>query len=61
MRISLEPTQDQSGHKPNCQQHRVALEHPSDDLDIHEVGELLRWAVMAYGFHPKIVKDVLGE
>ena len=54
MRIILAPTvQDK--------QHCVVIQHQSDELDIGEVAVLLRSALIAYGFHPDIVNEILPE
>lgn len=54
MKIILEPTE----HKT---QHRVIIQHQSDELDIKEVAVLIRGALVAYGFHSDNVNEILPE
>jgi len=59
MRITLEPTTDQSVWEPHCQQHKVVVETLSDDLDIHDVMENVRSALLAWGFAPKSIDEYI--
>ena len=56
MKITLEPSSEQI---PN--QQTVTLQVPRDDLSIREVAELLRGALVAYGFHPGNVDEIMPE
>lgn len=58
MKITIEPTTDQSNWpaKHCC----ISVTHPSDDLCMFEVIEdLIRPALLAWGFHPKTVAEHL--
>ena len=61
MKITLEPTTDQSHRSLDAQHLRVTVEHRSDDITIREAAELVRGALMAWGYHPDNVRGVLGE
>lgn len=54
MRIILEPTEQGN-------QHHVTIHHQRDDLNIGEVALLLSAALLAYGFSPDTVKEILPE
>lgn len=53
MKITLEPT------RPGTSQHTVVLEHPEDELDIEGVMQLISEALMAYGYMPETVREML--
>ena len=57
MRITFEPTEGVRGEE--FQQHRVIIELPGDDRDIQEVGELVRYALLAWGFHHENVDELI--
>lgn len=57
MRITLEPTERIEGQVD--QQHKVIIETASDGHDIMEMGELLRAALLAWGFHHENVEDLI--
>lgn len=61
MRIILEPTADQAEFTDYIKQHRVVLDHPSDELDIWGVASLLAQALVGYGYHPNNVDDVINS
>lgn len=61
MRIILEPSEDQSEFPDDMKQHRVILEHPSDSLTVWVVAVLLTQALVAYGYHPNNVDDVINS
>ena len=50
MRITIEPTELQDDWVSDLMQHKVVLEHPSDDLDLGQMRELVDAALRAYGF-----------
>lgn len=56
MRILLEPSRNLTEF-----QHRVVIESATDDLTLSDVAELLRAALIAYGFHPDNVDELLGR
>lgn len=60
MRIRLEPTRiyEPDGHLVEYQ-HSVQIISPRDDLDIYEVRELLRGALVAWGYAPATVDEIL--
>lgn len=61
MRIIIEPTTKQEEYsEPDCMNHRVVIEHPSDDLGIDYIVELFKSALVAYGFAEKTVNEYLG-
>ena len=53
MRIALTPT------ATNSQQQSVIIEIPSDGLDIYDVADLLRAALLAWSFGPASVDEIL--
>ena len=53
MRVILEPTSTMVDL-----QYRVEIESPSDELTIWDLMELLKAAVLAYGYHWKPVNDI---
>lgn len=55
MIITMEPTEFRGP------QHAVAVARGDDDLNIWEVADLLRYMLMAYGFHPENVESVFSE
>lgn len=57
MRITFAPTAIGPYDAPA--QHTVSLETPHDDLDISEIVRLLRGALVAWGFHPANVDDLI--
>ena len=61
MRITLEPTQDQSGRSAAATHCKVIVEHPFDDLELIEVAELFRSVVLAWGFPALGVSDLIPE
>ena len=54
MLVILEPTEQEG-------QHRVVIQHQRDDLNLDEVVVLIRAALIAYGFHPDSVAELLPE
>ena len=61
MKITIEPTQDQSGLSTAATHCRVTVEHPHDDLNIVEAADLVRAALIAWGFSERTVDELLGE
>jgi hypothetical protein len=57
MRITIEPTQPVEGGIAHT---TVAVSQPDDDLNIGEVVDLLRAALIAWGFSEKSVDDEIG-
>lgn len=55
MKISIEPTR--GGKFYNS----VAISHPSDDLSIDEMTNLLRAALLAWGYQPDTVDSLMGK
>lgn len=58
MRIILEPTEDQANKE--FPQHRVVVEYPNEEINLWDLGELLRGALVAWGFQPKNVDELIG-
>ena len=50
MRITIEPTTDQSQRSSDLTQHRVVIEHPDDDLGLDIALDLVQAALAAYGY-----------
>ena len=50
MKIILQPTSNEN-------QHSVTLETPHDDINIEEAIELVKGALVAWGYHPDIVNE----
>lgn len=59
MKITIEPTQDQS--KEAHPFDKVILESPHDDVDINVAMDLVERALVAWGFHPDTVQDYYKE
>lgn len=58
MRITLEPTAVADPSDTSFQ-HKVVIETTSDDEGIEELGDLLRAALLAWGFHHENVDDLI--
>lgn len=58
MKITIEPTTDQTGRK--YQHHGVTITHPEDELMASEVIELIQAALIAWGFNPETVKEYIN-
>lgn len=56
MKITIEPTDP-----ANLEQNSVTVGHVSDDLNIDQVAELVKAALLGYGFHPDRVKELFSE
>jgi len=51
MKITIEPTSDQSAEKPDMKYPTVVLSLPDDGLDLHDVLEMLVTpALIAFGY-----------
>ena len=61
MKITIEPTQDQTGRTVEATHCTVTVAHPFDDLDISEAFCLVKQALIAWGFSETTVDSVLGE
>lgn len=59
MKITIEPTQDQSHSSPEATHSTVAIGTPSDDLDIDGIMDLMRAALLAWGFAEATVNEVI--
>lgn len=59
MKVTIEPTQDQTGETHPFP--KVAIDSPHDDLDIEEAMSLVERALVAWGFHPDTVQDYYKE
>ena len=55
MKITIEPTQDQSKEKHAFD--TITIESLHDDLHIDEAMSLVERALVAWGFHPDTVQD----
>lgn len=58
MRITMEPTQARKGEE--FPQHKVIIELPSDDLDINQAGDLLRFVLLGWGFDQSNVDEIIA-
>lgn len=59
MKITLEPTENTRTENgmilyPHA---TVSISHPDDDANIEETMELIKQALLAWGFSPKTVED----
>mgnify|MGYP001560785035 CR=1 FL=1 len=61
MRITIEPTADQSNYDESLQQHKVILEHPSDELTAVDAVELVANALIAWGYHPDNINELVNR
>jgi hypothetical protein len=50
MRITIEPTEDQRYQPFENQFLRHTIEHPNDDLNLHQVAEMINALLVAWGF-----------
>ena len=62
MRIDLTPTRARVlsstfSSAPSLEQHAVSITHPSDHLTFEQVVELVKAALVAWGFAPSLVED----
>lgn len=60
MRITFEPTQDHSGLSTEATHLKVLVEHRFDDLNINEVGNMIRAALIGWGFAEQTVDELFG-
>lgn len=60
MIVVLSPTNPQTG-PADCVQPVVSVIHPQDKLTIYEVAQLLRQALLGYGFSEASVQDVIPD
>ena len=61
MKITIEPTEDQSGRSADTMLSKVSISIASDDLDIGEAMEQVVKALQAWGFHNKSIAGYLDE
>lgn len=61
MKILIAPTDAKTQALDSSASYTVTMEHPSDDLNVTEAFRLLSLALVAYGYHPKNVRDCLDE
>lgn len=58
MKITIAPTHAPvSGQSANTVHCVVSVEHPYDDLDLVETMELVRQALLGYGFSEKVTSE----
>lgn len=55
----MEATENRLGE--TIQQHSVSITTPSDNCDLFEVGDLLRSLLLAWGFQPDNVNDLIAQ
>jgi hypothetical protein len=61
MKITIEPTEDQSGRSADTMHSKVSVSIASDDLDIGEtMGQVVK-ALQAWGFHNESIAGYLNE
>jgi hypothetical protein len=61
MKITIEPTDDQSGRSADTMHSTVSISINSDDLDIGEtMGQVVK-ALQAWGFHNESIAGYLDE
>lgn len=62
MKITIEPTEDQSSIKSaDCLYTKVSVEIPSDQLSISDAMEQAIKALQAWGFHNENIAEYLDE
>ena len=61
MKITIEPTEDQSGRSADTMHSEVSVSIASDDLDIGETMEQVVKALQAWGFHNDSIAKYLDE
>jgi hypothetical protein len=61
MKITIEPTEDQSGNSADTMHSTVSVSIASDDLDIGETMEQVVKALQAWGFHNESIAGYLDE
>ena len=54
MRITIEPTEAYNGNFP---QQTVTISVPNDNMHVGEAVELMKNALIAWGYHPDSVAD----
>lgn len=60
MRLIIEPTQTPSTDiERQYPHHRIVIEHPHDDLDINEMADMMRAALLAQGYDPETVNEII--
>jgi hypothetical protein len=61
MKITIEPTDDQSGRSADTMHSKVSISIASDDLDIGDtMGQVVK-ALQAWGFHNESIAGYLDE
>lgn len=62
MRVTIEPTEDQSHiRNVDCLYNKVSIEIPSDELTVREAMEQAVKALQAWGFHNENIASYLDE
>ena len=61
MRITIEPSKDQNEYDPEFQHPRVVVEIPSDDLELYLLMDLIKGAVVAWGYTARSLQDYFEE
>jgi hypothetical protein len=60
MRIIIEPTNEVDTSLPyDCVNHRVLVEHPSDDVGLEHVAFMVARALVAFGYAEEQVKECI--
>jgi len=60
MKITIETT-EHKWHVVPRRKRVVMLYENYDDQNIHQMGELLKQALLALGYHPETVKELFGD
>ena len=58
MKLTIEPSRDQSKFTRECQFNTVTIESLSDDLDFSEMMECVQLLLYGWGFHGDTVKTL---
>ena len=61
MKITIEPTEDQSGRSADAMHSKVSISIASDDLDIGDTMAQVVKALQAWGFHNESIAGYLIE
>ncbi len=60
MRFTIEPTNEGINEFRDCQNSTVVIQTQSDDLSILDIGRVVSAALIAYGYHPENVRDLIN-
>jgi len=61
MKITIEPTEDQSRLSADTMHSKVSISIACDDLDMRETMEQVVRVLQAWGFHNETIKEYLDE